>query len=774
MFEELRNVPDEMKEWAQWIVWRYEDQQSKKPTKVPYCPRSGRLASVTDPNTWADFETVMSVLQTGWYAGAGFVLTNADPFGFVDLDDAEGDAEAFAKQQAIFAESQGYAELSPSGKGLHIIGKAELPSGRRRGKIEVYTSARYMTMTGNVFRPGLVVPQQPLFASLFDTLGQGKTAAAFFAGFEEAKNTDEEVWNMAGRAVNGDKFAELWAGRWDTMYSSQSEADFALVDIIAYYTQNRAQIARMFRNSALGQREKAQRVDYVNYMLNKCFDRLIPPLNADAIDTIQNQIKAAIEARKRVEEEARALVPQQVVEVSDIPKKANERYPVPPGLVGEIARFIYSQAPYPVPEIALAGAIGLMSGICGRAFNVSNTGLNQYLLLLAPTGVGKEAMARGIDKLIAAAYKTVPTVNEFVGPGSIASAPALIKYMANGSKSFVSIVGEFGLYLQQLGAQNAPPHLLELRKLILDLYNKSGQGSMVRPAIYSDKDKNTSEFPAPGFSILGESTPEKFYEGLHEGLLAEGLLPRFTMIEYYGKKGTYNENHAYVKPSPELVEKLASLFAIAQGLNSQNMAQNVGFTPDADATQRMYRERCTANENNADRDIGRQVWTRCHMKAVKLAALISVGINPYHPIIEEEIIQWAIKITNDDALNLLKRFDAGEIGDNNEEGLQLATLMKAVRHYVVSPWADVSKYCGEGASNLHSANVVPYSYLHRKLASVAVFRKDRQGATQAIKRGLKTLVERGDMNEVSRAVMSNDYGSSSIAYGITRPAAFEI
>lgn len=774
MFEQLLNVPDEMKSWPQWIVWRYEDQQSRKPTKVPYCPRTGRLASVSDPNTWADFETVCAVLQTGWYAGAGFVLTKGDPFAFVDLDDAEGDAEAFEKQQGIFNESQGYAELSPSGRGLHIIVKGEIPSGRRRGKIEVYSSERYMTMTGNIYRPGPVIAQQPFLSSLFETLGQGKAAAAYFAGFEDAKDTDEEVWNMAGRAANGDKFAELWAGRWDRLYSSQSEADFALVDIIAYYTQNRAQIARMFRASALGQREKAQRNDYVNYMLNKCFDRLLPPLNSDMIDTLQNQIKAAIEARKRVEEDARALTPQQVVEASDIPQKANEKYPVPPGLVGEIARFIYSQAPYPVPEIALAGAIGLMSGICGRAFNVSNTGLNQYVLLLAPTGTGKEAMARGVDKLVAAAYKTVPTVNEFVGPGSIASAPALIKYMANGSKSFVSIVGEFGLYLQQLGAQNAPPHLLELRKLILDLYNKSGQGSMVRPAIYSDKDKNTAEFPAPGFSILGESTPEKFYEGLHEGLLAEGLLPRFTMIEYYGKKPEYNENHAYVKPSPELVERLASLFAIAQGLNSQNIAQNVGFTPGADATQRMYRERCRTNENNADRDIIRQVWSRAHMKAVKLAALVSVGMNPYQPVIEEAIIDWAIAITTDDALNLLKRFDAGEIGVNNEEGQQLSAVLKAVKHYVTAPWQDVSKYCGEGASNLHSANIVPYAYLHRKLASVAVFRKDRQGATQAVKRALRTLVERGDMGEVSRSVMSKEYGSSSIAYAITRPAAFDL
>jgi len=53
--------------------------------------------------------------------------------------------------------------------------------------------------------------------------------------------------------------------------------------------------------------------------------------------------------------------------------------------LGEIAHFIYNAAPRQVEEVAIAGAIGLLSGICGRSYNVSGTGLNQYILLLAKT-----------------------------------------------------------------------------------------------------------------------------------------------------------------------------------------------------------------------------------------------------------------------------------------------------------------------------------------------------------------------------------------------------
>lgn len=65
-----------------------------------------------------------------------------------------------------------------------------------------------------------------------------------------------------------------------------------------------------------------------------------------------------------------------------------------PGLVGEVAKFIYASAPRPVAEIAFVGAIGLVAGISGRAYNVSGRGLYQYALLLANTGTGKEAMNR--------------------------------------------------------------------------------------------------------------------------------------------------------------------------------------------------------------------------------------------------------------------------------------------------------------------------------------------------------------------------------------------
>lgn len=765
----IENIPHEMRTYAQFVMWRYEDTDGKKPTKVPYSARTGQLAAVDNPNTWASFDECVQALSSGWYAGIGFVLTEADPYAFIDLDSTNGDQTALDRQIKIFNEFDSYAERSPSGNGLHIIIKGAIPSGRRRSFIEIYSSKRYMTMTGDVYRNAPIKEHNDLLNALWAQMGQGSVATAVYAGVAEAKETDEQVINRAMAAANGDKFAELLAGKWEGMYQSQSEADFALVDIIAFYTQNRAQIARIFRGSGLGQRDKAKRDDYVSYMLNKCFDRMLPPVD---VDGLRNRLDEAIAAKERAEMPSQVSQPlQPTVAPKPIPETSSV-YSVPPGLVGEVAQFIYAAAPRPVAEIALAGAIGLVAGIVGRAYNISGTGLNQYMLLLAPTGTGKEAIASGIDKLMAQVIRTVPAAADFIGPGEIASSQAVIKYMSKGPTSFVSLVGEFGIYLQQMASVNAPPHLMGLRRFLLDAYNKSGEGKVLRPSIYSDREKNTTAVLAPSFSLMGESTPEKFYEGLHEGLISEGLLPRFTMIEYHGERPPLNTSHLQAQPSFELIDRLSTVCAHALMLNSQHKAIHVQTDATANKMFNDFDAHCDANINTSEREIRRHLWNRAHIKALKLAAIVAVGCNPYDPIINADIASWAINIVVADARNLLARFDAGEIGIDNDETKQLAKVISTTKDYVVSPWPEVAKYAGEGAGILHSNRIVTYSYIQRRLASVAVFKKDRIGSTGAIKRALKTLCERGDLQEVSRATLSKDYGTSAVAYMIAHPGVF--
>ncbi|URA06896.1 replicative primase helicase [Xanthomonas phage Langgrundblatt2] len=761
------HIPNEMRTFKQWIVWRYEDRDADKPTKVPYSPLNHRMASVTDPSTWVSFDAAVAALETNMYSGIGFVLTDDDPYTFIDLDDTKGDQQSLDRQIKVFNEFDSYAELSPSGAGLHIIVKGKVPSGRRRSFIEVYSSQRYMTMTGNVYRDAPIKEHDELLQVLHGQMSEGKGAAMFYAGLEQAKLRDEEVLEMAGRAANADKFNDLfYDGNWQKYYPSQSEADFALVDILAFYSENRFQVQNLFLRSALGQREKSRAQYRINYMLDRCFDRMLPPVD---IDGLRNMLNEAIEAKRVEPAQPKAEPAQPSTDLS--PNRSV--YTPPPGLVGSVAQFIYAQAPRQVAEIALAGSIGLISGIIGRSYNISGTGLNQYILLLAPTGSGKEAIARGIDKLMGEVQRGVPAASDFIGPAEVSSAPALIKHLGRTSPSFVSIVGEFGLYFKQMCNENAPPHLVSLLRSYLELFNKSGEGNVLRPTIYSDKEKNTTALLAPAFTMLGETTAETFYNVLNEGMIASGLLPRFSMIEYNGPRPPLNESHMTARPSFELIQKLGELCAFSLQLNSQNKALHVQIDDNAKALFDSFNRHADDNINGADREVRRHLWNRAHIKALKLAAIIAVGCDPYHPTVNSEHATWAINFVIADVRNLLGKFDAGEIGIDNDETKQLQTIINTIKTYVTSPFSEVEKYI-PNMGNLHSERVIPYAYLQRKLAAVAIYRKDKMGSSHAIKRALKTLVERGDITEVSRSAMSQQYKTNAVAYMIAVPRTFNL
>lgn len=751
------SIPEELKIYGQWVMWRYEGTISKKPTKVPYSCRTNCLASVTDSSTWGTFEECANQMSTGLYDGIGFVLTDDDPYAFIDLDDTKGDKIALEKQLEIYNEFPSYSERSPSKSGLHIIVKGGIPSGRRRNSIEIYSSMRYMTMTGDVYSNSPILDHTTKLNALWARMSEGKSASLFYAGLEAAKLPDDQILVLASNAANSEKFNDLfYDGNWQKYYPSQSEADFALFDMLAFYSENGQQTQRIFLTSKLAERPKS-RVQYrINYMLLRCFDRMLPPVD---IDGLRNKIEEKITLKK---EESKKQVEKASV------------YSAPPGLVGEIAKFIYDAAPRPVPEIALAGALALMSGIVGRAYNVSGTGLNQYILLLAATGTGKESIASGIDKLMAQVIRTVPAASDFLGPGEIASSQAIIRYMSKGPTSFMSLVGEFGIYLRQMVGPTSSSYLQGLRRFLLDVYNKSGEGKVLRPSIYSDKDKNTVAINSPAFTLAGESTPEKFYESLDEDLIAEGLLPRFTIIEYKGKRPAFNENHILTQPSFKLIETLSTLCSHSLMLNSQNKALHISISETSKVILDKFDSHCDNNINSSDRDVKRHLWNRAHIKALKLAGLVAVGCNAYNPVVTDEIANWAINLVVSDVRNLLNRFDDGEIGIDNNETKQLKNVIVSIRKYVVSPWPDVENYAGKGAGNLHSNRIIPYAYIQRRLACVAVFRRDRIGSSAAIKRAIKILCERGDLQEVGRAVLAKDYGTTALCYMISHPDVFNL
>lgn len=779
-------IPKELQILNQWVNWRYEDKGGKKPTKIPYNPKNAKKADVTDSLTWGSFAEALTYLEhnPNMADGIGFVFTDEDPYAFIDFDAPEDMSpeemqKVYDRQMELFREFDSYSERSPSGNGLHIIVKGKILSGRRRSCIEIYSSERYATFTGNVFRESPIAERNELLNILYKRMGEGRnnsTAGGFYANAPQTEE-DAEVIVHASSAANGEKFDALHTGRWQEYYQSQSEADFAYVDIIAFYTQNREQVSRIFRNSALGQRDKAKRDDYVNYMLNRCFDRMLPPVDIEGLRVQMEEALKRIKEAEQPAEKSYVINRTEPVVNTELQKiSESSPYTVPPGLVGDIARFIYEQSPRPVPEISLAGAISLVCGIAGRSYNISGSGINQYILLLAKTGTGKEAMARGIGKLMNEVGKTVPASKDFRGPGSIASPQALLKQFAN-KPSFLTILGEFGIELQIMSSPHANDNKKGLMRTLLELYHKSGQGDTVQEMVYSEKEKNVAVITAPSLTLLGESTPETFYKALDETMIDSGLMPRFTCIEYHGQRPDLNPDHLEARPSFELIDKLSALCAHSLMLNSQNTAVTVKLDEAAQTMMDSFDRYITDEMRASDRQLKANLWNRVHMKALRLAATVAVGINPYNPIVDTNTASWAINVVLADVKNMLNRFDAGDVGENNEESKRLKEVVRVVREYMMKSWPEVAKYMGNDGVAVFSHKIVPWGYIQRRCVTLAAFKTNAgrpAHATDMVKKTVQILVERGDLAKIDHPTAMEMLGKPVNGYMVAVPRTFEL
>lgn len=262
---QLVNVPIELLALRQWVGWKLQYQPEKERyTKPPFSPHSGQYAQTDNPSTWGGIQDVLDAQFDYDLDGAGFVFTEQDPLSGVDLDGCvndEGEIEPWA--QEIINEFDCYTEFSPSGKGIHIITKGRVPSGLKRGGIEVYSSGRYFTVTGNRVpgTPEEINERQPQLDALYKRLGgEKKEPAPAPPPVATSSSLDDlQLLELARNAANGQKFARLMDGDAGD-YSSQSEADLALCAMLAFYTQrDAAQMDRLFRQSGL-LREKWDKV----------------------------------------------------------------------------------------------------------------------------------------------------------------------------------------------------------------------------------------------------------------------------------------------------------------------------------------------------------------------------------------------------------------------------------------------------------------------------------------------------------------------------------
>lgn len=742
----LSNVPAELKSCRQWVVWKYEETGRSKPSKVPYSAVSGYRADPTENGRWAwcDFERAYHYGTINSFNGVGFVFTGT---GYVGIDlDATNDPVLIAAHNRLVSSFNTYTEVSPSGMGRHLIVRGSIPHAIKDSIrcIEVYQTDRYFTVTGEVFEAikpiGLCTEQLRDLMSELAPLNHPIIGSATVA---VSQYNDNEIIAKASVAANADKFLALHSGSIQAHNNDNSAADQAYVNILAFYTQDHEQIARIWRASGL-RRDKLNRKDYVSRTIQKAMDQQIPVINFDGL--VQKLNGEHTHQEKGINSSAALpvspasdclTVSQWQSPPSNAPPSSFAR---PPGLIGEIAEFIYAAAPYPVPEIALAGAIGLLSGICGRAYNISKTGCNLYTVLLAKSGRGKEAAANGINQVMKLVVQQEPSANLFIGPNYFGSGQALLKAFGGPVPSFLSIIGECGHWIDELCDPRANANNKHLRKDFLDLYNKSGSNDVLNPMVYSDQLKNTKIISSPSLSILGETTPEMFYNSIDEHSITIGLIPRFLLIEYTGERPQRNYNSLYANPSSELITRLAQLCSISLQLNNKNAVTHVLSNSVASQMFLDFSEEIDARIRKESSNSLIEIWNRVVVKTLKLSALLAIGVNPVNPVITAVEFEWSRKLTVLGAQRVQSKFESGETGNVVSASRQELAFKQLLDDYLKMSADKLAVYRVNPA--MYAAHCIPLHYIRTRLQRVACFRQDKD-TNRSIDTVIKSFITNG-------------------------------
>lgn len=148
------NLPQELRNLPVWLLHR-----KKQPFYADGTPRRGKLDSAADRAKLVTYEEIVTALLIHGADGIGVALGPVPGTDIVlsgiDLDHCYVAGQLEERAAAILTAAKSYAEKSPSGEGLHILGLGHIGTTKMHPGpvgLEIYSAGRYFTVTGNVIK----------------------------------------------------------------------------------------------------------------------------------------------------------------------------------------------------------------------------------------------------------------------------------------------------------------------------------------------------------------------------------------------------------------------------------------------------------------------------------------------------------------------------------------------------------------------------------------------------------------------------------------------
>lgn len=340
----------------------------------------------------------------------------------------------------------------------------------------------------------------------------------------------------------------------------------------------------------------------------------------------------------------------------------------PPGLVGEIARWIDACAVHPAPLLSIGAALSIVSTLAGRRYCLPS-GLRTctYVVGIAQSGVGKE-----VGRQCAVSLLDRCGLRKRVGTGSIASGAGLVARLS-ACPTQLFLLDELGRLLEAFSGKNAASHEREIMTVLMELWS-AAPGVFLGKA-YAEKEAPVIEMPHT--VIYGTTTPDAFYGALKGRDVVDGVLSRVIVMEVdHGQLAELEPSANSGEPPDGLVQACK---ALARGPADGNL-EGLDLA-SVRATPRLVRLTDEAKVGAARIAAGltvqlgrvehRDLWVRAKEQTLRVALAMALGCGRLD--IAAQDLKWAWDLVRWST----KRMDAAvtsRVADTEEGRAQLAVM----------------------------------------------------------------------------------------------------
>ena len=353
-----------------------------------------------------------------------------------------------------------------------------------------------------------------------------------------------------------------------------------------------------------------------------------------------------------------------------------------PGFLDELASYTCRTALYTNRALAFAGALALLSFLCGRRYRTrSRLSSSLYVIALADSATGKDAPRQvNFDLLSRCGYGGSFGDRFASGEGledSLYRSPSMFYQPDEISFLFASFSG-----------REVSPTAASIATTILRLYTNGIYAMRVlsrkRPAKgAAGEEAKARIIRNPNLVLFGTATPAKFYQSLSVDGLENGLVGRCFVVPAQSPRAR-NPSPSYDEQPPAVVlDAFDALGRLGERIGKRGDPATVPEDPAATSALLAADDRCTERVNRAlsaaSVDEGdAALWGRAFEKCYKLALLRAVSRDPEEPCIRADDAEWGSALAEAVTRDILVKARLNLSGDEFQSATNL------VRRFLLS------------------------------------------------------------------------------------------